>query len=299
MINPRQCRAARALLGITQQQLAEAAGIGKRTVIEFEQGTRDPMMSTVERLRYALESQGIDFLGGDGRGSGVRFRDPETEDAAESPRILTRRQMLGSVGLLIGSSVALSSALTDSIKRARADLVQPSTMQKSYTHIQLHNPGDVLKWGSTVQQRALEDWRMGSLDVAPEVQHRVTMTYLGPDGRQWIEWQGHEVAGRLFNEQPRVRIPMFGQTDSNFGSWAESRISACQLQQIPHYHRCHAVVVGSDGLRRVVSYTSLHLPRSDGRVMTISARYEPPGLLKEQPAMTSNQTNEDQGSRSA
>lgn len=94
MINPRQCRGARALLGITQQQLADFAGLSKRTVIEFESGARDPLLSTTQNLQWALEREGIEFLHGNGGGSGVRFRDPETEHNV-LPKSLARRQMLG------------------------------------------------------------------------------------------------------------------------------------------------------------------------------------------------------------
>jgi transcriptional regulator with XRE-family HTH domain len=295
MINPRQCRGARALLGITQQQLADRAGVSKRTVIEFEGGVRDPLVSTTRNLQLALEHEGIEFLFGNGGGSGVRFRDPEIEDQVV-PRVVSRRQMLGGLGLLLGAPAA-TDIVAGSMSSARADVLPASDGPRTYTSVRMHRPDDVLKWGSDLQRSALDLWRAGRLDVPDDVANRATLTYLGPNGRQWVEWQGREVAGLLFNEKPRVHIPMAGQTDSSYGAWAEGRISACQLERIPHYHRCHAVVAGADGRRRVMSYTALHLPRDDGRVLSISARVAQPKLLPEPPATTSSPANADRERR--
>lgn len=58
----KQVRAARAVLGLTQQQLAEKIGIGVTTLIMFEKGKRPPYESTVEKIRSTLEGLGVRFL---------------------------------------------------------------------------------------------------------------------------------------------------------------------------------------------------------------------------------------------
>lgn len=66
-----QIRAARALLGWSQQQLAEASGKHRRTIAKFElgEGTTEP--KTVADLKNALEKGGVVFLG-EGDDEGVR-----------------------------------------------------------------------------------------------------------------------------------------------------------------------------------------------------------------------------------
>jgi transcriptional regulator with XRE-family HTH domain len=59
--SPRQCRAARALLGWSQQDLAKNAGVGVSTVADFERGQRTPMKDNADAMRTALEKAGITF----------------------------------------------------------------------------------------------------------------------------------------------------------------------------------------------------------------------------------------------
>lgn len=73
MMTPAQCRAARALLNMEQSQLADASGIARATVIDFEKGGRLPRASTVEALCKALEAAGVEFIPGNGSGAGVRL----------------------------------------------------------------------------------------------------------------------------------------------------------------------------------------------------------------------------------
>lgn len=74
-----QCRAARALLGWTQEQLEEAtvsggAKVAKKTIADFEAGNRTPYERTLADIRRALETAGIVFLAENGEGAGVRIR---------------------------------------------------------------------------------------------------------------------------------------------------------------------------------------------------------------------------------
>lgn len=78
-ISPAQCRAARGLLGWSRERLAEASGVGARSVADFELATTLPRMVTVERLQAALTVGGVIFIPDNGGGRGVRFAAPETE----------------------------------------------------------------------------------------------------------------------------------------------------------------------------------------------------------------------------
>jgi transcriptional regulator with XRE-family HTH domain len=63
---------ARAALDWSTTGLAHAANVGQATVNRFETG-RDARISTVEKLRAALEAAGIAFIAENGGGVGVRF----------------------------------------------------------------------------------------------------------------------------------------------------------------------------------------------------------------------------------
>ena len=77
MLQAAQIRAARALLGWKQDDLAKAAKIGIATIRRIE-GQEGPMMgyvSTLMRIQSAFEEAGIRFLDNDAEGGiGVRLR---------------------------------------------------------------------------------------------------------------------------------------------------------------------------------------------------------------------------------
>lgn len=60
-ISARECRAARAGLRLSQKEIAEAAGVAERTVIDFERGARAPIGSTRAAIRSAFERAGVVF----------------------------------------------------------------------------------------------------------------------------------------------------------------------------------------------------------------------------------------------
>ena len=76
MIIPAQIKAARALLGVTQAQLAEMAGISKTALVNIEAGSSDPKSSTLDRIQTALENLGAVFIPKNGGGAGVRMKAP-------------------------------------------------------------------------------------------------------------------------------------------------------------------------------------------------------------------------------
>jgi transcriptional regulator with XRE-family HTH domain len=73
-ITPGQSKAARALLEITQSELAEAANLGLSTVVDFEKKRRQVSTIAIQAIRNALAANGVDFIDENGGGPGVRLR---------------------------------------------------------------------------------------------------------------------------------------------------------------------------------------------------------------------------------
>ena len=69
-----QCRAARGLLNLSQEELARRAGVGIVTVHQLEAGKAAPRRATLSVIRQALEAAGVIFIDGNGDGPGVRIR---------------------------------------------------------------------------------------------------------------------------------------------------------------------------------------------------------------------------------
>jgi len=74
MITPAQCRAARGLIGWSQQELASEAHIGIVTVHQLEAGASQPRHATLDVIRRAFEAAGVEFIDENGGGPGVRLR---------------------------------------------------------------------------------------------------------------------------------------------------------------------------------------------------------------------------------
>lgn len=69
-----QCRAARALIGWSQDELEAAAQVAKKTIADFERQARQPHSRTLDAIRTALETAGVIFIDQNGEGPGVRLR---------------------------------------------------------------------------------------------------------------------------------------------------------------------------------------------------------------------------------
>jgi transcriptional regulator with XRE-family HTH domain len=69
-----QCRAGRALIDWSQQQLSQAAAIDAQTIVDFEQRFRSPDETTRRRLRATLEAAGVLFISENGGGAGARLK---------------------------------------------------------------------------------------------------------------------------------------------------------------------------------------------------------------------------------
>jgi predicted transcriptional regulator len=80
MVTARQIRAARALLGWSQQELADRAIVSTNAVIRLERNAVDSRVSTVTALQRALAKGGIEFIAADDiKGEGVRLARPPSD----------------------------------------------------------------------------------------------------------------------------------------------------------------------------------------------------------------------------
>jgi hypothetical protein len=85
MITCGQIRAARSLLRITSNELAELAKVGIATIRRMELGEGVPLGNsrTLDQVRRTLEGLGVEFIGSPEAGPGVRLwrkRDDQISD---------------------------------------------------------------------------------------------------------------------------------------------------------------------------------------------------------------------------
>ncbi|MGO4712274.1 helix-turn-helix domain-containing protein [Bradyrhizobium sp. 2TAF24] len=83
MITSAQMRAARALLGVDQRQLAEMAGVSLPTIqrMEASEGTVRGVIDTLTKVVEALDRAGVELIGDNAQsvigGRGVRLKQPK------------------------------------------------------------------------------------------------------------------------------------------------------------------------------------------------------------------------------
>lgn len=73
-LTPAQCRAGRALIEMSREELAMRASVAVRTISDFESARRQPINSTLAAMRRALEEAGVMLIPENGGGAGVRLR---------------------------------------------------------------------------------------------------------------------------------------------------------------------------------------------------------------------------------
>ena len=61
IINYKQCKAARALLDWSQEDLSQKAEVAKATIGDFEWGARNLRIETMQKVVAVLENEGIRF----------------------------------------------------------------------------------------------------------------------------------------------------------------------------------------------------------------------------------------------
>lgn len=79
-LSPALCRAGRALVDWTQDDLAKAAGVGRSTVREFEKGHHCLQRASEEAIVNALHHGGVEILRD---GLGVRLRSQTSTSCPE------------------------------------------------------------------------------------------------------------------------------------------------------------------------------------------------------------------------
>jgi hypothetical protein len=89
-IIPAQVRAARALVGISQEELAASADVGLNSVRDVEGQRRGDEVGAMKAIVRALENEGVTFLPGDAdNGPGVRL-------VARLPNVIVRPTKMAS-----------------------------------------------------------------------------------------------------------------------------------------------------------------------------------------------------------
>jgi transcriptional regulator with XRE-family HTH domain len=89
MIFPRQIRAARALLGWNQNELADAASIGVATLrrLEVSDAQLRGSADVIWRIQVALEKAGVEFIADDElKGPGVRLKESIRSMSLRKPK---------------------------------------------------------------------------------------------------------------------------------------------------------------------------------------------------------------------
>jgi transcriptional regulator with XRE-family HTH domain len=71
VITPAQIRAARSLINLSQSELSEVTGVSQTSLSAIEREGKAPRGKTLEVIREALESKGVEFT----QGEGVRLSD--------------------------------------------------------------------------------------------------------------------------------------------------------------------------------------------------------------------------------
>lgn len=73
-VSSAQVRAARGLLGWSQDELSAASGVPKRTLARMELAQGSSQQRTLSAIRAALEAAGVEFIAENGGGAGVRLK---------------------------------------------------------------------------------------------------------------------------------------------------------------------------------------------------------------------------------
>jgi transcriptional regulator with XRE-family HTH domain len=135
-MTPAQSRAARALLDMTQSELAAAAGLGLSTIVDFEKERRQLSNDAVRAIQSALERAGLSFskAGVDLTFMTTGFADSESPfgrraqkghlgSSLKKPRLLASAQIRAARALLRWSTAELAQASAlglNTIRRAEA-----------------------------------------------------------------------------------------------------------------------------------------------------------------------------------
>ena len=76
-MSPEQCRAARALLDWSQEELAKSSRVSLSTVRDFEKKRREPIKNNFAAIKQALENFGITFVFDGEKPNGISYTRPK------------------------------------------------------------------------------------------------------------------------------------------------------------------------------------------------------------------------------
>lgn len=123
MISIQQCRAARGLLDWTQQDLADACGLSKTAINNFEKGHSDIKAESLRAIRLAFESVDIEFMDE----NGLRKKDEMTRllrgKTAWNDLIHDINQTLQSSGELLVFSLGENPVILKGLKETPIRLI--------------------------------------------------------------------------------------------------------------------------------------------------------------------------------
>ena len=75
VLSSEQCRAGRAMLDWSREDLAAKSGVSRPTLADFETNKRKPYDRTLADIRRTFEEAGLEFIPENGGGAGIRFRE--------------------------------------------------------------------------------------------------------------------------------------------------------------------------------------------------------------------------------
>ena len=78
MIDGRQVRAARAMLGWSREELLDASGISMSALLRLQSAQADTRISTLSKVVRALNQAGVEFVNREDGAIGVMLRHPQS-----------------------------------------------------------------------------------------------------------------------------------------------------------------------------------------------------------------------------
>ena len=85
-ISPIALKAARELVQMTQEELAQASGLTTMTISRIESGAREPYPATIRKIARALTQMGIEFSNGTGIGVRLDYKKAAAYKAAQATK---------------------------------------------------------------------------------------------------------------------------------------------------------------------------------------------------------------------
>src|SRR5215213_5975645 len=139
-ITPAQCRAARALLGLTQPELGTLSGLSRDVIVRLERGAGSLHYTTPGLVEAALASRGVTLVR-DEMGVGVRLErdDPVSPDAL-SKEIISAAQSRAARALLdistsdLATRVRMNKLFINALERD-APKVDPARLKRVRAHL--------------------------------------------------------------------------------------------------------------------------------------------------------------------